>query len=468
MRTNIIKKLPYPVHLDIESTNYCLLNCGMCPRRFMKRKKGFMDWKTLQKIIEESKGKTKTCYFHQMGDPLLHPEIVPMLRYIRDAGILTTISTSGVLLTPKMSKALFEEAKLFHLIISFDSLKKEVYEQLRLGADFEQVLENVSACATLKKEKGYSTLVELQTIKMRQNESEVDHFKKWFQSALEGIDRLSFKPFSFWAGHVPDWSLADRKPKKYVCTMFNYSASVYWNGDVVTCCMDYDGFTKVGNIYENSLKEIWDSERYEIFRKAHKEKDFSKLKFCKGCYLASERKLENYAKIRALLGEYDYMPHLNSKTVNFLRQVLKSDMRVLETGSGNSTVWFARQVKEVVAFENLSSWYWALKDVIEEEKLDNITLYYDPEYPTKSFPQYEGLFDIVLLDGADHGDSRMDCMRIAPKFVKPGGYLIIDDVHRKCYEEAITDLNSLGWEKQLFQGYDRWREEKAALILGRQ
>ena len=35
---------------------------------------------------------------------------------------------------------------------------------------------------------------------------------------------------------------------------------VQWNGDVVSCCTDYEGLTKTANVFASSVEEVWRSE----------------------------------------------------------------------------------------------------------------------------------------------------------------------------------------------------------------
>jgi len=35
---------------------------------------------------------------------------------------------------------------------------------------------------------------------------------------------------------------------------------VQWNGDVVSCCTDYEGRTKTANVFASSLEGVWKSE----------------------------------------------------------------------------------------------------------------------------------------------------------------------------------------------------------------
>ena len=44
---------PFPVHLGIEPTNHCNLNCVFCARHNIDYKFGFMDFNLYKKIIDE-------------------------------------------------------------------------------------------------------------------------------------------------------------------------------------------------------------------------------------------------------------------------------------------------------------------------------------------------------------------------------------------------------------------------------
>ena len=43
------------------------------------------------------------------------------------------------------------------------------------------------------------------------------------------------------------------------------------NGDVVPCCLDGDGVMVLGNVYENSLKSILESKRFNDINKGFNE-----------------------------------------------------------------------------------------------------------------------------------------------------------------------------------------------------
>jgi radical SAM protein with 4Fe4S-binding SPASM domain len=34
---------------------------------------------------------------------------------------------------------------------------------------------------------------------------------------------------------------------------------IQWNGDVVSCCTDYEGATKTANVFASSVEQVWRS-----------------------------------------------------------------------------------------------------------------------------------------------------------------------------------------------------------------
>ena len=68
---------------------------------------------------------------------------------------------------------------------------------------------------------------------------------------------------------------------------------VCYNGDVLLCCVDWWRTEVMGNLKEQSLQEIWTSERMQEIRRGHAEKDASVLpQICRDCrvsYFASRQ-----------------------------------------------------------------------------------------------------------------------------------------------------------------------------------
>jgi radical SAM protein with 4Fe4S-binding SPASM domain len=54
------------------------------------------------------------------------------------------------------------------------------------------------------------------------------------------------------------------------------------NGDVVACCRDLQHKTVLGNLFEQELVDIWNSEEYQNLRTALVEKDPDRMSACQG------------------------------------------------------------------------------------------------------------------------------------------------------------------------------------------
>ena len=254
--------IDYPKFLDIESTNICQIKCGMCPRTKMKRKQGFMKFDLLKKIVDESKGKVDRAYLHQIGEPLLHPDIIKFIDYTAEAGIFTSISTNCLELNYDMSEALLK-SQLNELFLCVDSLNKEVYNKMRIGSNFHRVMWNVSNFLDMARHRNNKDLkIVIQLIKTRYNINEVDEWKKYYSKKIEGLNcELLAKEFSTFANNVEDIGFETIELRNR-CGKVHSTMTINWDGTVVMCCRDYDHFTVLGNVNDNTITEIWHNDKY--------------------------------------------------------------------------------------------------------------------------------------------------------------------------------------------------------------
>jgi len=170
----------------------------------------------------------------------------------------------------------------------------------------------------------------------------------------------------------------------------------------------------------------------------------------------------------------DYLPRLNMQTIEFLKKIITPESLVLETGSGNSTIWFGKQVKRVVALEDDRDWYELIQKFAKRENLRNVRLYLDPDYSKRKFKdimENEDIieYDIVLHDGPYNATQRIPAMKFIHLFVKPGGYLIVDDTHHQGCAMGIREyLDILYWKRtDIPHGRDPYGKKKSAVIYQR-
>lgn len=117
------------------------------------------------------------------------------------------------------------------------------------------------------------------------------------------------------------------------------------------------------------------------------------------------------------------LPWYTYPAIDFIEPRLKSDFRVFEYGSGHSSLWYSRRVKEVVSVEDSKEWASEMTDRAPE----NVEIVYQPDldqYPLAVSGR--GVFDIVVIDG----QVRKDCIEPALNALEETGIVILDDFER--------------------------------------
>jgi len=259
----------------------------MCPQSSgVKFKRGFMEFPLFQKIIDEAKEFVYDVNLHHSGESLLHPEIIEMIRYTKNAGIYTRLHTNATLLNEKKAKGMLD-AGLDFLSISFDGHDKESYEDIRRGANFEKTLGNILNFLRLKKAQGKQrpfTVLEGIDLSGEPEDSERRQtFKKQFDDLP--LDKFAIKAPHNWGGTY-DVEGNPLHPEKYcACTFPWYALVVFWNGNVSPCPQDFFNDLRLGNLNESSFREIWHGKPLVNIREKMKQKKYHDLHPCATCDL---------------------------------------------------------------------------------------------------------------------------------------------------------------------------------------
>lgn len=142
------------------------------------------------------------------------------------------------------------------------------------------------------------------------------------------------------------------------------------------------------------------------------------------------------------------LPWITYPAIEFLKNRIHAEMSVFEYGCGNSTLWWASKVKEVISVEHENDWYQKIATI----KPENVTLYMvDLEYGgtySKKISEFKNRFDIVVIDGRD----RVNCAKNSLQALKPDGVIIWDNSDRLEYQEGYKFLLKNGFRKIEFVG----------------
>ena len=141
-----------------------------------------MNRKLFNKIIDEVYDYCELAVLHNDGEPLMNAHLADMIKYAKQHNIKTMISTNVTLLNQDLAADLIE-AGLDIIIFAIDGSKKETYEKIRKGAQYEKVINNVLGVINKKKElKRKNPFIIVQLIEMEQNMHEIQQFKKYWSN----------------------------------------------------------------------------------------------------------------------------------------------------------------------------------------------------------------------------------------------------------------------------------------------
>lgn len=131
--------------------------------------------------------------------------------------------------------------------------------------------------------------------------------------------------------------------------------------------------------------------------------------------------------------------------IHFLKPRLKSEFRVFEYGSGNSTLWYAQRVKEIISVEHDHSWFQKIKHKLPENAA---IVYKDLENGYVEEVSQHGFFDIIIIDG----QKRPECAPWALQALKPDGVIFWDNSNRKEFAVGYKFLTEKGFREIGFDG----------------
>ena len=256
----------FPSNVVIETTAHCQLNCTMCARSETKRKLGNMKPELVRFILEQIADWNKESirvWYCFLGEPLLiRNRLMDYIQYGRSLGIRHhIINTNGHLLDPPTAEQLID-AGLTEIYIGIDAISSEMYKKIRVGGDFDRVVQNVHHLLKIKPDH---LQVTIQMIELAENRHARDAFIRYWKHRNA---RVFIKKELTWTGHLDKTSQRMYPPQRYPCPWILDTFGIYWNGDIPYCVNDWNGVTVYGNIRKRPIKALWE-EQINLFARPH-------------------------------------------------------------------------------------------------------------------------------------------------------------------------------------------------------
>lgn len=271
-----IKSDPMPTVFTIETVLGCNLKCPECAigGGLIKRKKGVMKFDDFKLAFDKIKPYCQYLYAHSWGEPTLNPDIGKIIKYAARS-TRVNISTNAVNLNEEKIVDLILSGTS-DIIVSIDGVTQEIYGKYRVKGDVFKALNNLKKIKEINFKNGEKVNIIPQFIVFSHNQKEMDLFREFCESI--NLKPFFKSPYIRNEQYVKESNIKLYQRARYEtiselnAAMANCPAPreemvILLDGTVVVCCNDYNGVTNMGNIFEQNVYEIWNSEKYYQFRK---------------------------------------------------------------------------------------------------------------------------------------------------------------------------------------------------------
>lgn len=282
-----VQTLPeFPSYVAIEVTNVCNLRCKHCNYRFglehYTRERGFINWVTLKKVLAEVLEYNIPVLMNYDGEPLIHRDFLHFLKYAQELGLNTYFNTNGTLFDATFADALvrFYRGSIF---FSIDG-DREWFQKIRVPASYDEVVRNLLYFIQVNEKSGWPITIGVSFCNLGQSSEERQRFlEEW----INRVNYISMGEVNDKFGTViSDPMINFGIKKRPICVVPWQTCGICHNGDVIPCSIYVTRANTanaiMGNIHQESLKDIWQGERYQKFRQMVAQERYQES-FCDRC-----------------------------------------------------------------------------------------------------------------------------------------------------------------------------------------
>lgn len=243
----------------IEITNVCNYSCSFC--KGTERECGYISVENFEVVIQKISGYTKYVYLHVLGEPLLHKNLVEIIKIANDNGINVSITTNASLIGKRLEE--LKKCKIRQVNYSLHSLYESGYSR-------ESILDDIVKYINCSKDTYHSLRlwnvtddknVNIELLELLAKKFDVD-YEKLTQLDVGKSVTISDRVFVemdkqfFW----PDIN-GEVVSSVGKCYGLRSNIGILLDGTIVPCCLDCEGSIPLGNIYTDNLQDVLSSER---------------------------------------------------------------------------------------------------------------------------------------------------------------------------------------------------------------
>ena len=277
--------LDYPKVIEVQFHNKCNSNCLICPYKDMNYSYKNMSDELFEKLLNEiDETKLKRIIPYLNNEPFLDINFMNKIKRIRSKFKKIEIEISSNVSMIK-EEDIIEMGKLniTELRLSVFGYEKETYNRMMPCLNYEKTFKKLKMIGTRMKHS--NTIISIVMIDNGEiNEQEFINmenmcnelgfkFERW--GFLDRSDNVAYKSNNIYNEGVSYCEQNRPLERMHILS----------DGRVIFCCQDWSHSLVVGNINNNTIGEVWNSEIYNNARNSLYDKEKDSPMICKKCKL---------------------------------------------------------------------------------------------------------------------------------------------------------------------------------------
>ncbi|MCX7949612.1 MAG: spiro-SPASM protein [Treponemataceae bacterium] len=281
-----------PAFYSIQITRHCPQECSLCPYPRFGKHQGqpitaqheSMEVGQITALLDKIVAFSDDAYvdISLWGEPAAHPQITDIIQAIVERPTLSgIIETSGIGwdkdFFPHLHKLLSHAAprplgrKPLYFILSLDSQDPQRYQELR-GPGYEEAQERAHQILELFPDVTY-----FQALRIQGNEDDIERFYRYWK---DKGGQVIIQKYDYFCGYLEQKRAGDISPLlRRPCWHLMRDMNILIDGSVPVCRETIDPPLLLGNVFQESLPEIW--ERGKPLYQEHRKGSYPGI--CKDC-----------------------------------------------------------------------------------------------------------------------------------------------------------------------------------------
>lgn len=276
----------FPMMCVLSFVYVCNAKCPNCPYTNSNIRAEYKDMPFMRestfKIIADQCGKYGSWIrISGGGEPMLHPKAAGLMEYAKKIGAKIGLITNGSKFTYENSMRLLD-TQIDMIEFSVDASDSETYSRVRKGLNWDTLVRNVKRMVELRNKLNGTTKIIASCV----NQVGVD-INKVAEFWEPIVDNFQKRKYLTWGINDPLRS-ADAEPylppeQVIPCPFIFERLNIDSRGKVMVCGFDIAAMTDMGNVNEESIKDIWLGKGFEYYRQMHLAGRGHEIGMCKNC-----------------------------------------------------------------------------------------------------------------------------------------------------------------------------------------